>query len=138
MSDAPLLRLDSLNAGYGSSVVVRDLSLHVDAGEVVALLGPNGAGKTTTLSTIAGLLPPIGGAVHVDGRDVGGVPTHRLARAGVALVPENRALFGGMTVRQHLRLAQTKDSPRKEQLLDLLPELEKCLERTAGVLSGGE
>jgi branched-chain amino acid transport system ATP-binding protein len=138
MPDSPLLRLESLDAGYDGVPVVRDFNLEVGPGEVVALLGPNGAGKTTTLSTIAGLLAPIGGAVHFDGIDIGGVATHRLARQGVALVPENRALFGGMTVRQHLRLAQTKASPRREQLLELLPELEKCLDRTAGVLSGGE
>ena len=138
MLDAPLLALEALDAGYDGSAVVRDLSLHVGAGEVVALLGPNGAGKTTTLSTIAGLLPPIAGAVRLDGADVAGVPTHKLARRGVSLVPENRALFFGMTVREHLLLAETKGSLRREQLIELLPELEKCLDRKAGVLSGGE
>jgi branched-chain amino acid transport system ATP-binding protein len=138
MPDAPLLALEALDAGYDGSAVVRDLSLHVNAGEVVALLGPNGAGKTTTLSTIAGLLPPIAGAVRLEGADVAGVPTHKLARRGVSLVPENRALFFGMTVREHLLLAETKGSLRREQLIELLPELEKCLDRKAGVLSGGE
>ena len=118
--------------------MVRDLTLEVRAGEVVALLGPNGAGKTTTLSTIAGLLPPIGGAVSLDGEDVEGVPAHKLARRGVSLVPEGRALFYGMTVRQHLKLAETKGSLRRDELIELLPELHKCLDRKAGVLSGGE
>jgi branched-chain amino acid transport system ATP-binding protein len=138
MPDIPLLRLDALDAGYSGSTVVRDLTLEVRAGEVVALLGPNGAGKTTTMATIAGLLPRIGGSVWLDGADVDGVPAHRLARRGLSLVPEGRALFFGMTVREHLRLAETKGSLRRDQLLELLPELEKCLDRKAGVLSGGE
>jgi branched-chain amino acid transport system ATP-binding protein len=138
MPDAPLLQLDALAAGYHGTPVVRDLSIHVGAGEVVALLGPNGAGKTTTLSTIAGLLPRIGGAVHLDGEDIGGVPAHKLARRGVSLVPEGRSLFFGMTVREHLLLAEKKGSLRREQLVEMLPELRKCLDRKAGVLSGGE
>jgi branched-chain amino acid transport system ATP-binding protein len=138
MSEAPLLALDGVDAGYGGAPVVRDLSLHVRAGEVVALLGPNGAGKTTTLSTIAGLLPCLGGTIALDGEDVDGVPAHKLARRGVSLVPEGRALFFGMTVREHLRLAATRSGPRHDQLIELLPELEKCLDRKAGVLSGGE
>jgi branched-chain amino acid transport system ATP-binding protein len=138
MSEAPLLALDGVDAGYHGAPVVRDLSLHVRAGEVVALLGPNGAGKTTTLSTIAGLLPCIGGTIRLDGEDVDGVPAHKLARRGVSLVPEGRALFYGMTVREHLRLAASKSAPAHDRLIELLPELEKTLDRKAGVLSGGE
>ncbi len=133
-----LLRVESLSAGYDGVPVVRDLSLHVAAGEVVALLGPNGAGKTTTLSTIAGLLACLDGRVTLDGEDLAGVPTHMLARRGVSLVPEGRSLFFGMTVREHLLLASAKGDPRRERLLELLPELRKCLDRKAGVLSGGE
>jgi branched-chain amino acid transport system ATP-binding protein len=138
MSEAPLLALDAVDAGYGGAPVVRELSLHVRAGEVVALLGPNGAGKTTTLSTIAGLLNCLGGTLKLDGEDVDGVPAHKLARRGVSLVPEGRALFYGMTVREHLRLASSKAGPTHDRLIELLPELEKCLDRKAGVLSGGE
>jgi branched-chain amino acid transport system ATP-binding protein len=138
MPDAPRLAVHGLAAGYLGTPVVRDLTLDVAAGEVVALLGPNGAGKTTTLSTIAGLLPALGGTVTLDGEAIDGVPAHKLARRGVALVPEGRALFFGMTVREHLQLAETSGSLRREQLLDLLPELRKCLDRKAGVLSGGE
>jgi branched-chain amino acid transport system ATP-binding protein len=138
MPDAPLLAVEHLEAGYNGTPVVRDLSLQVGAGEVVALLGPNGAGKTTTMSTIAGLLPSIGGVVKLDGEDIEGVPAHKLARRGVSLVPEGRSLFFGMTVHEHLLLAATKGSPRREQLIEMLPELEKTLDRKAGVLSGGE
>jgi branched-chain amino acid transport system ATP-binding protein len=138
MPDAPLLQVEDLAAGYHGTPVVRDLSIAVRAGEVVALLGPNGAGKTTTLATIAGLLPRLGGNVRFDGADLAGVPTHRLARRGISLVPEGRSLFFNMTVAEHLRLAEAKSSPRREQLLTLLPELERTLDRKAGVLSGGE
>jgi branched-chain amino acid transport system ATP-binding protein len=93
------LVLEDLCAGYQQIPVVRDLKLEVRPGEVVALLGPNGAGKTTTLETIAGLNRPISGHVKLSGEDVGGVPAHRLARRGLALVPEGRALFPGLTVR---------------------------------------
>jgi branched-chain amino acid transport system ATP-binding protein len=135
----PMLAVQGLHAGYLGTPVVRDLDLEVAPGEVVALLGPNGAGKTTTMSTIAGLLAPIAGSVHVGGQDTSGRAAHRLARDGVALVPEGRALFFGLTVREHLTLARTKGSGLgKDELLSLLPELEKCLGRKAGVLSGGE
>ena len=105
---AVALSLDGVCSGYFGTAVVRDLSLRVGAGEVVALLGPNGAGKTTTLETIAGLNRPLAGEISVFGRQVGGTPAHVLAREGVALVPEGRALFPGLTVREHLRLASGK------------------------------
>jgi branched-chain amino acid transport system ATP-binding protein len=134
----PALRVTGLAAGYFGTPVVRDLDLHVGTGEVVALLGANGAGKTTTVMTIAGLLAPIEGDIEVDGVSTKGTPAHVLARRGVALVPENRALFFGLTTREHLKLAKAKDGVSESDLLELLPELEKCLDRRAGLLSGGE
>jgi branched-chain amino acid transport system ATP-binding protein len=130
--------VNKLAAGYQGTPVVRDLSLHVDAGEVVALLGPNGAGKTTTMMTIAGLLTPLGGEIRLDGETIGGVPSHRLAQKGLSLVPEGRALFFGLTVREHLKLAGGRKGLAERKLIELLPELEKCLNRRAGVISGGE
>jgi len=127
-----------LFAGYQQVPVVRELNLEVRPGEVVALLGPNGAGKTTTLETIAGLNRPISGTVELSGESVGGTPAHVLAHRGLALVPEGRALFPGLTVREHLRLAGGRNSGREEELLEMLPELQKCLGRKAGLLSGGE
>jgi branched-chain amino acid transport system ATP-binding protein len=132
------LQVDGLSAGYDGVPVVRDLHLTVAPGEVVALLGPNGAGKTTTLMTIAGLLAPVGGAVLVDGEATAGRPAHKLARAGVALVPEGRSLFFNLTVAEHLKLAEGREPLAKRDLMEMLPELEKCLNRKAGVLSGGE
>ena len=133
------LTVKDLFAGYRGIAVVRELSLQVRPGEVVALLGPNGAGKTTTLETIAGLHRPISGTIELSGRGVGGRPAHALARGGLALVPEGRALFPGLTVREHLRLAGGRGAAgREEELLEMLPELRKCLGRKAGLLSGGE
>jgi branched-chain amino acid transport system ATP-binding protein len=134
----PLLAVEDLHAGYLGIPAVRRLSLTVGAGEVVALLGPNGAGKTTTLSTIAGLLEPISGTVSLGDAEITGRPAYRLARLGISLVPEDRALFYGLTVRENLRLARGDRSLPQDELLEMLPELEKCLGRRAGVLSGGE
>jgi branched-chain amino acid transport system ATP-binding protein len=133
-----------LSAGYRGVPVVRELNLEVRPGEVVALLGPNGAGKTTTLETIAGLNHPISGTVELSGEKIGGTPAHLLAGRGLALVPEGRALFPGLTVREHLRLAGGRGrrgrqaGSREDELLEMLPELRKCLGRKAGLLSGGE
>jgi len=140
------LAVRDLSAGYRGVPVVRELSLEVRPGEVVALLGPNGAGKTTTLETIAGLNRPISGAVTLSGENVSGTPAYVLARKGLALVPEGRALFPGLTVREHLRLAGGRGRAGRagnrqsdeEELLEMLPELRKCLGRKAGLLSGGE
>jgi ABC-type branched-subunit amino acid transport system ATPase component len=127
-----------LDAGYDGQPVVRDIALRVDRGEVVALLGPNGAGKTTTLNTIAGLIPSISGEILFEGAPITGTPTHKLAARGLALVPEGRALFFGLTVDEHIRLAATKDGLGRDELLDLLPELRKRTNAKAGFLSGGE
>jgi branched-chain amino acid transport system ATP-binding protein len=137
------LVLTDLSAGYQEVPVVRELNLEVRPGEVVALLGPNGAGKTTTLETIAGLNRPISGTVELSGENIGGTPAYVLARRGLALVPEGRALFPGLTVREHLRLAGRRGAGKgggshEEELLEMLPELRKCLGRRAGLLSGGE
>jgi branched-chain amino acid transport system ATP-binding protein len=133
-----LLEVSGLVAGYNGIPVVRDVSLTVRAGEVVALLGSNGAGKTTTLSAVAGLITPISGSVTFAGQKLNGVAAHRVARRGLALVPENRALFHDLTTRENLRLARVRGRSNEDDVLDLLPELRKCLGRKAGLLSGGE
>ena len=145
-SSGHALAARDLSAGYRGVPVVRELNLEVRPGEVVALLGPNGAGKTTTLETIAGLNRPISGAIELSGENIAGKPAHILARRGLALVPEGRALFPGLTVREHLRLAGKRGpaggrgqrAHPEEELLEMLPELRKCLSRKAGLLSGGE
>jgi branched-chain amino acid transport system ATP-binding protein len=135
-----LLALHGLRAGYAGVPVVRDLDLHVDEGEVVALLGPNGAGKTTTLLTISGLLPVIGGHIEVLGARLPSrrARPHRLARRGLGHVPEDRALFSQLTVRENLRVAGRRRAGGAEQAVEWFPELEPLLDRQAGLLSGGE
>jgi branched-chain amino acid transport system ATP-binding protein len=100
-----LLEVRELHAGYDRTAVVRDLSLAVEPGEIVALLGPNGAGKTTTLMTVAGLLPALAGEVRLFGEPVDAGAPHRNARRGLGCVTEDRALFDGLSVRDNLWLA---------------------------------
>jgi branched-chain amino acid transport system ATP-binding protein len=137
----PLLDVCDLRAGYGGSAVVRDLSFSVDPGEVVALLGPNGAGKTTTLTTIAGLLPALGGAVHLLGRPVDAGAPHRNARRGLGYVTEDRGLFGRLSARENLRLAARDGRDAAAAVAEAatwFPVLAPLLDRRAGLLSGGE
>jgi branched-chain amino acid transport system ATP-binding protein len=133
-----LLVIDHLYAGYAGVPVVRDLSMRVGAGEVVALLGPNGAGKTTTLLTISALLPVIEGDVQVFGQPIGKQSPHRLARAGLAHVTEDRSLFYELTVRENLRLGCHGNREELDWVLELFPALPPLLGRKAGLLSGGE
>jgi len=129
-----VITVEGLHAGYGRTAVVRDLTFSVEPGEVVALLGPNGAGKTTTLLTIAGLLAPIAGCVRVLGEPVDVRNPERTARRGLGFVTEDRSLFPGLTVGEHLRLA-AKDSSLATAYF---PELIALDGRRAGLLSGGE
>jgi len=130
-----VLEVCGLSCGYGASVVVRDLDLHVAAGEVVALLGANGAGKTTTLLTIAGVLPAIAGSIDAMGQGIERWPAPRIARHGVVSIPDDRGLFPKLTVRENLQLARRRSST---QALDLFPELRSRLRTPAGLLSGGQ
>ena len=141
MSDL-LIDVQGLHAGYDGIPVVRDLSLSVAPGEVVALLGPNGAGKTTTLLTISGLLAPVEGTIEVLGEPVDGHKAHLIARRGLAHVPEDRSLFFGLTVDENIRLGLTGNrSARRaahDRAMELLPALRPLGKRQAGLLSGGE
>jgi branched-chain amino acid transport system ATP-binding protein len=133
-----VLTCRGLTAGYGDLAVARDIELDLDAGRVVAVLGPNGAGKTTLLSTIAGLLPRLAGEVLVDGV---ALPNGRPAaanKAGVVLVPDDRALFTTLTVAENLRAATPRASGSTDDIVDLFPALRRRWKLTAGALSGGE
>jgi len=132
-----VLELDAVSCGYGRSVVVRDVSLHVGRGEVVALLGANGAGKTTTLLTVAGVLPAAGGQIRLHGERIEAWPAPRVARNGVALVPDDRGLFPKLTVRENLALSEPAKA-RDADPLALFPELQDRLRTPAGLLSGGQ
>ena len=132
------LEISGLSAGYGGVAVVRDLSLSVHGGEVVVLLGPNGAGKTTTLLTVSGLLPIITGDVRVLGRSVTNRAVHKIARSGLAHVPEDRSLFFQLTVAENLRLGTARGNSEVARALHYFPALEALMDRRAGLLSGGE
>ncbi|EHN10665.1 Branched-chain amino acid transport ATP-binding protein LivF (TC 3.A.1.4.1) [Patulibacter medicamentivorans] len=136
MSDG--LKLDALVAGHGSVTALRSVDLDLAPGTVTAVLCPNGAGKTTMLETVAGLLPRLGGDVAVRGRSL---PTGRPAAArarGVVLVPDDRALFTTLSVRENLAVARARSGPEPEAMLEYFPALEKRWTVSAGVLSGGE
>jgi branched-chain amino acid transport system ATP-binding protein len=132
-----VLDLHDVSCGYGSSVVVRGLDLHIDRGEVVALLGANGAGKTTTLLTVAGVIPVIAGEVRLFGRSVKRWPAPRRARHGVASIPDDRGLFPQLTVRENLSLATSRRAAM-HAALEPFPELQTRLRTPAGLLSGGQ
>ncbi|WP_326818580.1 ATP-binding cassette domain-containing protein [Streptomyces sp. NBC_01762] len=134
-----LLMCEGLEAGYTKGQpVVRGFDLRLRPGEVTALLGPNGAGKTTLLLTLAGLLPSLGGALSLGGESVRGGRAREMARRGLVLVPDDRALFTQLTVRDNLTLARRRGGSTLEQVLDYFPALGKRLGVAAGLLSGGE
>jgi branched-chain amino acid transport system ATP-binding protein len=134
----PLIEIENLYTGYNDVPVVRDLNLHVDAGEIVALLGPNGAGKTTTLLTVSGLNPIIKGDIKLFGRSIKGRRPHFIARDGLAHVLEDRSLFFQLTVRENLQLGSAKGTVDIDQALKYFPALKDIQGRRAGLLSGGQ
>ena len=135
---APVLELDGLAAGYDNAAVIRDISLEVAPGEVVALLGANGAGKTTTLRAVSGLVHPMAGAIRVEGQDLRRVSASARARLGIAHVPESRGLFFGLTVAEHLRLGFRRERLDAEAAYRYFPALAELRDRRCGLLSGGE
>jgi ABC-type branched-subunit amino acid transport system ATPase component len=139
----PLLELDHLSVRFGDIEAVRDVSLSVNEGEIVTLLGNNGAGKSTTLKAVCALTPAITGDIRFDGRSIRTVPTQRLSRLGIALVPERRRLFGAMTVVENLKVGAFGRPARAvaetmEEVLLLFPDLRRLSRSLAYALSGGE
>ena len=137
------LVLDDVHAGYGGVSVLRGITLEVAPGECVALLGPNGVGKTTTIRTITGVLAPTSGRVEFEGRSLAGVAPHEIVHRGVAVIPEGRRLYGGMTVDENLRMGayalhKREAGARLEEMYELLPRLQEWRGRLAGQLSGGQ
>jgi branched-chain amino acid transport system ATP-binding protein len=134
-----LLRVEELDARHGLLQAVRQVSFEVAEGETLALVGANGAGKTTLLRTIAGGHRPAGGRIVFDGEDITRLPAHRRVERGVALVPEGRRLFPGMTVRENLLVAR-RGAGRwdVDAVVEAFPLLAPILGQRAGSLSGGE
>lgn len=136
-----VLDVDRLVARHGLLVAVRDVSLSVGEGEVLALVGANGAGKTTLLRTIAGAHPVDSGQIRFEGKDIGGLPAHKRVARGLALVPEGRKLFGEMTVEENLLVAGGRARPGRwsvDAVLDAFPLLKPLRHKRASALSGGE
>jgi branched-chain amino acid transport system ATP-binding protein len=141
---APLLEVRELEVAYGHVQAVRGVSLSVAEGSIVTLIGPNGAGKTSILSALAGLVRPARGTVRLGGEDVTGLPAHATVAAGLALVPEGRAILGRMTIEENLVLAGEKRQPPGalraaiEEQYRRFPILGERRSSPAGTLSGGE
>ncbi len=138
-----MLEIDHLTVGYGDGIVLSDVSLVVEPGQVVCLIGRNGVGKTTLLRAVTGLLRPRGGTVRMGGVDVTGWPPHRRARAGLGYVPQGRMIFPHLTVRENLLIgleaAAGKDATVQLAIaFGLFPRLARLAERGGGKLSGGE
>jgi branched-chain amino acid transport system ATP-binding protein len=133
-----VLEIQGVTAGYDQAAVIRDVSLSVDAREVVALLGANGAGKTTTLRVISGIVKPTAGRVLLDGNDLASLSASARARSGIAHVPEGRGIFFGLTVAEHFRLGHRGERLDEKQAYEYFPKLEELRQRRAGLLSGGE
>jgi branched-chain amino acid transport system ATP-binding protein len=135
-----MLEIEHLRAGYGDTVVLRDVSLSVPDGSVVALLGPNGAGKTTLLRAASGLLKPTGGRVLLEGEDVTGRKPYEMARRGLCHLPEGRGIFPSLTVRDNLILQSPKGEEEDsiQKAVNAFPAIGSRLRQVAGSLSGGE
>jgi ABC-type branched-subunit amino acid transport system ATPase component/ABC-type branched-subunit amino acid transport system permease subunit len=139
---APLLDVQGLGAGYGPIRVLEDIALKVARGETVAVLGPNGAGKSTLMKSLSGLIRPIAGEIGFEGVALATLPAHRVARAGLILVPEGRQVFSRLTVAENLVLGTIRrrdfDASEIEAMLVRFPKLRPRLHTAAGLLSGGE
>lgn len=138
-----MLEVRGLEAGYGAATILQGISLQVGRGEVVALLGRNGAGKSTLMKSLMGLLPPRRGSIRFDGQEIAGQETHRIARAGIGYVPEDRRIFTDLTVAENLEAGRRP--PRAgapvwdaAALIRLFPNLAGLMQRPGGRISGGE
>jgi branched-chain amino acid transport system ATP-binding protein len=140
-----LLAVDDIHTYYGKSHILHGVSLEVGRGEVVGLLGRNGVGKSTTLKAIAGIVRPTAGEIRFAGRPIGRLPPHRLARLGIAYVPEDRRIFARLTVLENLRIGLDRSGVsrvHKAELIDKIyayfPVLAERRNQSGGTLSGGE
>ena len=143
-SAAPMLRLDGIEACYGSIQALKGISLEVHEGEIVSLIGSNGAGKTTTMKTIHGLMKPKAGSLEFMGRDATKLKTEQLVKMGMAQSPEGRRVFPRMSVRENLEMGafqrddQSEVASDIEHIYELFPRLRERMDQKAGLMSGGE
>src|SRR6516164_731191 len=140
----PILSLGSVSAAYGSFQALFGVSLDVARGEAVGVIGPNGAGKTTLMRVISGILPMRDGTMSIEGREIGGLPAHRVVEQGIAHVPENRRLFPRLSVEENLRIgafipsARARFAEQLDWVYQLFPRLKDRRNQLAGTMSGGE
>jgi len=143
-SHRTMLTLENVSVNYGAIEALTNITLHVEQGEVVTLIGANGAGKTTTLRTVTSLLDPKEGRVMYEGRQISGMPTHKLVSMGIAMSPEGRGVFANLTVRENLEMGAFIRKDKKaisddmERGFTLFPRLKEREQQKAGTLSGGE
>lgn len=142
-TNAVMLRVNGLEAAYGESQVLFGIDFEIGAGDVATLLGRNGMGKTTTIAAIMGVLPPKAGTILFEGQSITGLPSYRVARAGLGLVPEGRQIFPNLSVRENLVATASNRSRAATpwtlaRVLDLFPTLGARLDSLGSLLSGGE
>ena len=142
-SAAPILEVRGLRVVYGAIEALKGIALSLGEREIVTLIGANGAGKSTALRTIMGLVPARGGEIRFHGRSIRGMPTHRLVREGLILVPEGRAIFANLSVRENLEMGAYARRDRGiaqdfEKVYAIFPRLKEREKQTGGTLSGGE
>jgi branched-chain amino acid transport system ATP-binding protein len=137
-----MLTVDHINTFYGEAHTLFDVSLEIQAAEIVALLGRNGAGKTTTIRSVMGLTPPRSGKILFKGENIAGLPPYEIANRGVGFVPDNRRIFPTLTVKRNLEIARKgnrgKNGWTLERIYDHFPKLKEIESRLGDVLSGGE
>jgi branched-chain amino acid transport system ATP-binding protein len=139
-----MLHIDQIQVNYGAAPALWDVSLQINTGELVSVIGPNGAGKTTLIQAIMGMNPLKHGKIEWEGETISALPAHRLCERGLALVPESRRLFTGMTVRENLELGAMHPAARAvrartfEQVCELFPAVRAKLGQVSGTLSGGQ
>ncbi len=139
-----MLQLENVDVFYGAIHALRNVSIAVNAGEVVTLIGANGAGKSTTLRAITGLLAPRSGRVRFEGEDITGVPAHKRVARGISMAPEGRGIFANLTVLENLEMGAYRQKDRTgikqdlERGFTLFPRLKERIKQPAGTLSGGE
>lgn len=137
-----VLEVNGITGGYGKTPIVQEVSIRAQAGKVVTLIGPNGAGKSTFLKLIAGVLPPTAGSVRVDEREIVRLPANKVARLGLAYVPQEANVFPSLTIRENLEMGgyilRGEFGHRIAHLFELFPDLKLAERKKAGNLSGGQ
>lgn len=138
----PFLQVEALRGGYGGKPVLQDVGFSVGRGEIVAIIGRNGVGKSTLMRTLIGLMPADGGAIRLEGREIGALPADRRARLGFGYIPQGRDVFPRMSVRENLRVGETLcargTGPDYDTVYDFFPILRERSQQRAGTLSGGQ